>query len=116
MDDRERQLRALYAAFNDRDLERALGGMTDDVDWPNGWEGGRVLGRDAVAAYWRRQWAAIDPHVEPLSITDDGATVSVEVQQTVRDLNGNQLADDVVVHRYVLRDGLIARMDIEEPG
>lgn len=107
----------MYAAFNDRDIERALAGMTDDVDWPNGWEGGRVLGRDAVAAYWTRQWAAIDPRVEPVSIAgEDDGSVAVEVRQTVRDLAGNQLAEEVVVHRYVLRDGLIARMDIEEPG
>jgi hypothetical protein len=37
--------------------------MTDDIDWPNGWEGGRVSGKDAVRAYWTRQWAEIDPHI-----------------------------------------------------
>ena len=114
MEANEQRLRSVYRAFNDRDIESALAAMTDDVDWPNGWEGGRVLGRDAVAAYWTRQWGEIDPHVEPVSITADAdGSISVEVQQTVRDFNGNVLADGIVVHRYALRDGLIARMDIE---
>ena len=39
--------------------------MTPDVDWANGWEGGRVVGRDAVRDYWQRQWAAIDSTAEP---------------------------------------------------
>lgn len=104
----------MYEAFNGRDAERVLEAMSDDVDWPNGWEGGRVLGREAVAAYWARQWSEIDPRVEPVSITghDDGS-VSVGVHQTVRDLDGNVVADDHVVHRYAFRDGLITRMDIE---
>ena len=114
MDAHEQQLRSLYEAFNDRDAERVLAEMTDEVDWPNGWEGGRVLGREAVVAYWRRQWSEIDPRVEPVSITrhDDG-TVSVDVHQTVRDLDGNLLSDGNVVHRYAFRGGLITRMDIE---
>ena len=68
--DREPRLRALYAAFNRRDADTALAGMTDDVDWPNGWEGGRVEGREAVRDYWRRQWAQLDSHVEPTAITE----------------------------------------------
>ena len=114
MDAHEQQLRSLYAAFNDRDTERVLAEMSDDVDWPNGWEGGRVLGREAVAAYWRRQWREIDPRVEPVSITgNDDGSVSVDVHQTVRDLDGTVVSDGHVVHRYAFRDGLITRMDIE---
>jgi hypothetical protein len=39
-------LTALYDAFNARDLDAALAAMHPEVDWPNGWEGGRVFGRD----------------------------------------------------------------------
>lgn len=35
-------LRAVYAAFNRREIETVLALMSDDVDWPNGWEGGRL--------------------------------------------------------------------------
>ena len=38
-------LQRMYAAFNRRDIETVLAAMQDDVDWPNGMEGGRVLGK-----------------------------------------------------------------------
>jgi hypothetical protein len=41
----EQRLRKLYAAFNARDIDTALAGMSDDVDWPNGGEGGREVVR-----------------------------------------------------------------------
>jgi hypothetical protein len=102
-----------YAAFNARDIEGALTLMHPDVDWPNGWEGGREIGREAVRAYWTRQWAAIDPSVEPLGYTEaaDGR-IAVDVHQIVRDLEGNVLSDGRVTHVYTLRDGLVERMDI----
>ena len=46
---REELLRSAYEAFNARDIDSALAAMTPDVDWANGWEGGRVVGHDAVA-------------------------------------------------------------------
>lgn len=52
---------SLYAAFNARDIDTVLAAMTSDVDWPNGWEGGRIVGHDDVRDYWERQWAAVDP-------------------------------------------------------
>jgi hypothetical protein len=64
--------------------------MHPDVTWPNGWEGGWANGRDGVQHYWQRQWAALDPHVEPRSFSwDADGRVTVSVHQIVRDLNGN---------------------------
>jgi ketosteroid isomerase-like protein len=113
--ERADRLRALYAAFNSRDIEAVLAGMSDDVDWPNAWEGGRLTGRDAVRAYWTRQWAAIDPHVQPLTVTErpDGR-VAVHVLQTVRSLEGALLAEGRVVHAYAFSGDLISRMEVEE--
>ena len=113
--DYDTMLRSLYEAFNRRDIDAALAGMSAEVDWPNGWEGGREHGQQAVRAYWTRQWAQLDPAVEPVSITDrtDGR-VAVEVHQVVRDLQGEVLSDGHVVHVYELRDGLVVRMDIED--
>jgi hypothetical protein len=115
--DRRERLRATYAAFNARDIDAVLAQMTADVDWPNAWEGGRVQGRDAVRDYWARQWAAIDPTVEPLGFTTrpDGR-VAVDVRQVARALDGSLLADVRVLHVYAFRDDLVARMDVEEPG
>lgn len=112
---RENELRALYTAFNARDLDGALASMALDVDWPNGWEGGRVLGRDNVRDYWVRQWSAIDPTVEPLDILErsDGS-IGVTAHQVVRDSAGRVLVDQEVRHVYNFRGDLVLRMDIEE--
>jgi hypothetical protein len=115
MQARRELLEVVYAAFNRRDIDAVLALMRPDVDWPNGMEGGRVLGCDEVRAYWRRQWGIIDPHVEPVRIADDeaGNTV-VDVHQVVRDLSGNILKDQIVQHVYSFEDGLIERMDIRK--
>jgi ketosteroid isomerase-like protein len=106
------RLRAVYAAFNARDLDVLLEQMTADVDWPNAWQGGRVHGHEEVRDYWSRQWSVSDPSVEPvaLNVRPDGR-VAVAVDQAVR---GAVLAEGRVVHVYTFRDGLIARMDVEE--
>ncbi len=113
----EELLRAMYDGFNARDIDAVLAAMTEDVDWPNGWEGGRLVGQEAVRDYWTRQWAAIDPRVDPVEIGpgSDGR-VAVEVHQLVRDLDGKVLAEGDIVHVYEMRSGLVARMEIEEPG
>jgi SnoaL-like domain len=112
----EGRLTAMYGAFNARETDAVLTLLAADVDWPNAWEGGRVRGHAAVADYWRRQWAAIDPAVEPVAfdVRPDGR-VAVEVDQVVRDLDGALLSSGRVVHVYAFRDGLVARMDVEEP-
>jgi hypothetical protein len=109
-------LRRMYAHFNARDLERTVAAMHEDVVWANGMDGGYEQGRQAVRSYWTRQWAIIDPHVEPLhfSAGPDGEIV-VEVHQTVRDLGGNILADKRVGHIFRIEGGLIRRFDIRQP-
>jgi hypothetical protein len=82
-------LKQLYRRFNARDIEAVLAALHSHVTWANGMEGGHVHGREAVRSYWTRQWAMIDPRVEPtdFSTGPDGEIV-VEVHQTVRDLHG----------------------------
>ena len=58
-----------YAAFNKRDIDSALSLMTEDVSWPKASEGGRIVGKEEIRAYWTRQWREFDPHVEPLAMT-----------------------------------------------
>jgi hypothetical protein len=111
----EELLRTVYEAFNARDMDAVLAAMTDDVDWPNAWEGGRLHGHEAVRDYWTRQWAAIDPHVAPVAIEPGGdGRIVVEVEQTVRNLDGQVVAFGTVIHVYAMRSGLVARMDVEE--
>lgn len=116
--DARKTLIEVYGDFNERRMEAVLARMTEDVAWPNGWEGGYVYGREGVRDYWTRQWAVLDPHVEPVRIEEDekGRWV-VQVHQVVRGLTGEQagqvLVDTTVRHAYRLRDGLIERMEIE---
>jgi ketosteroid isomerase-like protein len=111
--DTEALLRRCYAAFNARDLEGALAGMHPQVTWPNGWEGGWIEGIDGVRDYWRRQWAALDPRVEPRAFTlEADGRISVSVHQVVRDRTGKVLTDRMVQHVYRLQDGRIRRMEI----
>jgi hypothetical protein len=107
-------LTGAYREFNARRIDAVLARMDANVDWPNGMEGGRVLGHEAVRAYWTRQWSMMDPHVEPLELVRDKAgRIAVRVHQVVKDLDGKVLADTIVQHIYCVQDGLILRMDIE---
>jgi ketosteroid isomerase-like protein len=116
MTDAVETLRSAYRAFNARDIEAALELMHPEVDWPNAWEGGRVIGRAAVRDYWTRQFASISSHVEPESFDEDpDGAITVTVHQVVRDpRSGERLSDTRVRHRYRLDGGLVARMDVLE--
>jgi hypothetical protein len=102
-----------YSAFNKRDIDAALALMTQDVNWPKASEGGRVVGKEEIRAYWTRQWGEFDPHVEPLAITEeDGGKVRVRVRQLVKSLQGKVLSDSEVLHIFTVNTGLIAAMDL----
>ena len=104
-----------YAAFNDRDIERALALMSENVSWPKASEGGRVVGKEEVRSYWTRQWKEFDPHVEPLEMIDhEGGITEVKVHQLVKSLCGDVLSDSEVWHVYTIANGLIERMDLKE--
>ena len=113
MSDQFELLKRVYDGFNARDIESVLAAMHDDVIWANGMEGGHVHGHDGVRSYWTRQWAIIDPHVEPVGFSDgpEGEVV-VEVHQVVRDLDGNLLADKMVGHVFRIKNRLVKRFDI----
>ena len=53
-----------YSAFNLRDIDGALAGMSENVNWPKASEGGRIVGKEQMRAYWTRQWAEFNPYVE----------------------------------------------------
>jgi hypothetical protein len=102
-----------YSDFNARRMEAVLARMQENVDWPNGLEGGRVQGRDGVRVYWKRQWSLIDPIFEPVKIDiDSNGKAKVRLHMIVRDLQGNLVRDATVHHIYTFRDGLIDHMEI----
>ncbi len=113
MTDARAVLERTYAAFNARDIDAVLAVMHPDVIWPNGMEGGTVVGHAAVRAYWTRQWGLIDPRVEPRGVTvEPDGRVAVTVHQVVRDLAGAVLKEATVEHVYAFDRDLIASMEI----
>jgi|SRR3954451_8572081 len=106
-------LEVLYERFNARDVDAILPSLAPDVEWPNGWEGGYVRGRDAVRDYWTRQWRAIDSTVTPTDfVARPDGRVDVTVHQVVRSLAGEPLDDATVHHIYRLRAGQVEHMEI----
>ncbi len=106
-------IKQAYSAFNKRDIDGALALMTRDVSWPKASEGGKVVGKEEVRAYWTRQWGEFDPHVEPVAITEgDGGKVRVRVHQLVKSLQGDVLSESEVLHVFTVNGGLIAAMDL----
>ncbi|KAA0700914.1 nuclear transport factor 2 family protein [Neorhizobium sp. P12A] len=115
-------IKRIYDRFNARDIDGVLTELADDVAWANGMDGGHVHGREAVRDYWTRQWAVISPHVEPVAIqTRDDGVITVEVIQSVFDLEGRPLTeqthalkDKTVLHIFRIEGGKIARFDIKD--
>ncbi|EDM35390.1 hypothetical protein PBAL39_13010 [Pedobacter sp. BAL39] len=103
-----------YDGFNARDIDSTFSVMDADVHWPKAFEGGHVVGKDEVRAYWLRQWSEVNPRVNPVSVTErpDGK-VEVLVDQLVKSLDGAVLFDGKTKHVYTFIDGVIHRMDIE---
>jgi hypothetical protein len=102
-----------YSAFNERDIDGALALMTQDVSWPKSSEGGTVVGKEEIRGYWTRQWGEFDPHVEPLTMTEeDGGKTRVRVRQLVKNPQGDVLSDSEVIHLFTVKSGLIAAMDL----
>ena len=111
MADTKTIIKRAYSAFNRRDIDGALALMAQDVNWPRASEGGKVVGKEAIRAYWTRQWREFDPHVEPLAMSEeDGGKTRVKVHQLVKSLEGEVLSDSEVLHVFTVNSGLIAAM------
>jgi len=113
MDDR---VDALYGALNARDVDAVLACLAPTVDWPDALRGSRVVGSDAVRAYWLGQWRVIDLQVHPRRERQlpDGR-VEVLVEQTVRDRDDDLLSHAFVLHTLTFTGALVARMDVGDP-
>src|SRR6202021_3715670 len=98
MKDTKTSIEQAYSAFNKRDIDGALALMTQDVSWPKASEGGKVVGKEEIRAYWTRQWGEFDPYVEPLAMTEeDGGKTRVRGHQLVKSLQGDVFPDGGVL-------------------
>jgi hypothetical protein len=115
MTDAQTLIAEAYSAFNRRNIDAALALMSESVSWPKASEGGRVVGKEEIRAYWSRQWKEFDPQVEPIEVIDRGAgRIDVRVHQLVKSPAGDVLSDSEVWHSYTTANGLIERMDLDE--
>jgi ketosteroid isomerase-like protein len=114
MDDAQALLTRAYEAYNRRDFAAFSALLTSDVDWPDQIQGGRLIGHDALAAYWAANDKVIKVDSAPVTFTTlpDGR-IAVDVNQIVRNLTGQVWSDSCVRQIFTLRDDKIARMDIE---
>lgn len=112
----ETLVRRMYEVFSTDEREAFMRRcLAPDVDWPNVLDGVRLHGREAVRAYWARQFAAGHPLVrlEGLRRDADGEAVVATVRPGVLDASGERWAGETVEHVYRFDgDGLVARMDV----
>ena len=110
---KEALLRTSYAAFNARDIAVTLRALGPDVEWPDQLEGVTLHGPEAVADYWKRQWAVMDPHFELKHFEfDENKHVVITLIQTVRGMDGAAISQGLVRHVYEFEKGLVRRMHI----
>lgn len=110
----EQLIKKAYVAFNERNIDQALSTMQPNVQWSKAWEGGYISGHDEIRAYWTRQWAEINPNVEPIGFAErQNGSLEVTVLQKVKNLNGDSIFEGNVKHIYTFEHNLIKTMDIE---
>ncbi|MCL8016529.1 nuclear transport factor 2 family protein [Streptomyces sp. AS02] len=112
----EALLRRMYEVFSTDEREAFMQRcLAPDVDWPNVLDGVRLHGREAVRAYWARQFAAGHPlaRLESLRRDTDGEAVVATVRPGTRDASGERWAEGTVEHVYRFDgSGLVTRMDV----
>ncbi|SDO05681.1 SnoaL-like domain-containing protein [Klenkia soli] len=108
-------LTALYADWSAGDLTALVDRLHPQVDWPEPWSGGRVLGRAGVAEHLAQQARDVRFTVVPRQLVDTGRGWAVTVHQVVRDADGDLLSDTTVLHTLTVDDDLVRRLDVGEP-
>ncbi|MBC7670677.1 MAG: nuclear transport factor 2 family protein [Gemmatimonadaceae bacterium] len=115
MEDAQALLTRFFDAYNRNDWVAFSTLVTADIDWPNQTGAGRVIGQDAMEAYWMETSRSIRVELaaSAFAVQPDGR-IAVDIHQTVHNASTGKLWSDTCVrHYYTFRDGLIARMDTE---
>jgi len=94
-------------------MEAVLATMHLDVMWANGMEGGHVHGHDGVRNYWTRQWAIIDPHVEPANFSAGRMERQCRGARRPCAISRVACVGQDGGHIFRMEDGLIRRFDID---
>lgn len=112
MGDRRVLLEAMYAAFNQKDLDGLLAGLHPDIDWPNFLAGGRIKGVEALRTYWAEQFEIIDPEASPISYeTLPGDQIRVKLHYMIRARAGGIWTDEILFNTFTFDGDRVVRMD-----
>lgn len=108
-------LTRLYEAYNKGDFDAFAAELDPAVDWPDQIGGGRVVGVEAMRAFWARRDGMVRVEAAPMDFTvlDDGR-IAVATNQTVHNLEGRLWSDSCVRHIYTFQGERVSRMDIVE--
>ncbi|WP_175552061.1 nuclear transport factor 2 family protein [Pararhizobium antarcticum] len=99
-------IRTAFDAYNRRDSMSLLAMLPDDIVWPG--DVGMLKGKDALQAYWQRQWATTRTHDTVVDVREmGGGYVVVSLSQTVETLDGVPISSGHLHYGFVVRDGLI---------
>lgn len=112
----EDRITRLYDAFNDRDFDRCVEMLATDVVWPDEVEDGLVRGREAVRIYFSETTAPLLAHYDVISLhTAADGRIEVLTRQTIASAaDGSLWSSTRVLHRFIVRGGLIAGMESEQ--
>lgn len=116
-DSLEPLLNTLYEAIDRRDIEAVMSVFHPEARIPDSLEQSTVCGREAIRAYYLRQFAAIQVASSLLStkrLPDDSVEASLHV--LVRGSTGGFWWEGSVTATYQTRDGLIIDMDLAPEG
>ena len=102
----------IYQNFNEKKIDLIINKMMDDVQWANGMDGGYVWS-SWCARILDAAFSLVSSNVTPLEIFKENDVIKIKVKQVVHDVNGNLLSDDIVCHYFTLKDGKVARLDID---
>jgi ketosteroid isomerase-like protein len=113
MQARKAILEAVYEAYNRRDVPVMVAALDPQVEWWDMLTGQPLKGREAVGAYWTKQFEVMRIEATPLAFDTlpDGRVV-VTVAHTMRKPDGQLWGNDRVTHVVTFGpDNLILRMD-----
>ena len=103
-------LKELYAAFNQRDIERVLAVLSSDVKWPNMIDKITIQGHSEIRDYWQKQFQTIQSIVEPFGFEERNGNVAIQAHQRVTVMATNQVMESDVTHIYTFDNDFITEM------
>lgn len=113
MTTRRAQVLAYFEALERADVETALALAHEALDVPDRLDGGgRIVGKAAVRAYWKRGFDLVRVSNTVLKASPSGDdAIRVVVAHSVKSLDGRPWGDSTLTYRISFRDNLIWRID-----